>query len=425
MKKKIIIFSSIGAAALIAAIILIICLCLPKSSKAYRTIKVYDTKGIVKVIRNNDSMDAKNQMSLKNEDRVEVGSESSIVLKLDSDKFIMAKENTKLKLEATGKANNTKTRILVDEGGVIVEVKEQLQKDETFDLASSNSVMAIRGTRVEFDVEVNNDEVISHTKLLKGKVETTAFKKDAEAISMLTTTILDNTCITVKTSKSNLIDRDELINHFDNNEKNIVSNSELTTATGATFRELTSEEIDAIVDAVNSFEREEDKYINGTIKFNVKPSSVEYGLDPKDYIELDKEYENVTFYYCETIDGEYKLYDSTNPLYLGNYYCKALSEDAYRSDPFLFSVSIRQLNLSVNVEQANYMGTSTLNLSLDKEIFDMLDFDMLEESGHQNKYKYYICLELPDSGYSKISYIDYSNQNVMVNKVKNDICKRR
>ena len=93
MKKKLILFSSIGGALLIGLTILIICLCLPKS-KGYRSLKIFSVVGTVNVIRGNDTLAAQKDMKLKNEDRVEVKEASNTVLKLDNDKFIMVKENT-------------------------------------------------------------------------------------------------------------------------------------------------------------------------------------------------------------------------------------------------------------------------------------------------------------------------------------------
>ena len=127
-------------------------------SSGYRSIKVFSIEGNVTVNREDKDLTASKNMKLKNNDTVTVSSNSNTVLKLDSDKFIMAKENTTLKLEATGKKNNTKTRIHVSDGGVIVEVKQKLKENESFEIASSNSVMSIRGTQIGFDV--SNDNVV-------------------------------------------------------------------------------------------------------------------------------------------------------------------------------------------------------------------------------------------------------------------------
>ena len=186
MKKKIIIFSSIGGAILIGLTILIICLCLPKGDKTYRNIKVFSVTNNVNVIRNNNTLTASKDMKLKNEDTVEVKEESSAVLKLDNDKFIMAKENTTLKLVASGKDKNTKTRILVEKGGVIVEVKEKLKDEESFEIASSNSVMAIRGTQISFDVVVKDNKITTSFAILDGNTEILLLKNEKLSKTTLT-----------------------------------------------------------------------------------------------------------------------------------------------------------------------------------------------------------------------------------------------
>jgi len=93
VKKKIVLFSSIGGALLLAAIILIIVLCIPKGN-AYRSIKLFDFENSVTINRDGSNLTATKNMKLKNDDEINVGSSSKAILKLDSDKFIMAKENT-------------------------------------------------------------------------------------------------------------------------------------------------------------------------------------------------------------------------------------------------------------------------------------------------------------------------------------------
>ena len=147
-------------------------------NNGYRSIKVFSIDGSVSVEREGKTLSASKNMKLKNDDTVTVSSNSSTVLKLDSDKFVMAKENTTLKLEATGKKNNTKTRILVSDGGVIVEVKQKLKDNESFEIASSNSVMAIRGTQIGFDVSNDNGKVSTNLVTLTGKTEISLLKDD-------------------------------------------------------------------------------------------------------------------------------------------------------------------------------------------------------------------------------------------------------
>ena len=332
MKKKIILFSSIGAAILIAAIVLIICIALPKG-KSYRRIKVYDYSGVVNVIRNDDNLNATKNMTLKSEDKVEIKENSKAVLKLDKDKFIMAKENTTLKLVATGKTKNSKTRILVEKGGVVVEVKEKLKESESFEIASSNSVMAIRGTQISFNVEIKDNKITTSVAVLEGNTEIMLFKNE----KLSKTELHNNFKLSYTTDLSNV--STDILDLVDKGGIEAISDEVLKDSFDVIKETLTSEEIDTIVDIINTFERGDD-LVNHTIKFRFKTTPI-YGVDPKESIEIEEDYKELVglkYYYSKTIYGEYSEYDETNPLEVGEWYCKIEAGNAYRSDPLKFSV---------------------------------------------------------------------------------------
>ena len=328
MRKKI--FSSF----MVSILFLLTLLVVACGSKGYRSIKVFSVDGSVNVIRNKKTIDAEENMKLKNNDTVSVLEMSSAVLKLDNDKFVMVKENTTLKLVATGKKNNTKTRIIVEEGGVVVEVKEKLKEKETFEIASSNSVMAIRGTQISFSVEVKDNKITTSVAVLEGSTQILLFKDEKLSATTLNkdfrlsyTTDLNDVAedITKVIKKSKIEEIDDTI---------------LEEVFNVVKEELTSEEIDDIVDTINTFEREEDDQVNGVIKFKFKNNPKE-GEDPKDSIEIEEAYRDLfglKYTYSSTIDGEYKEFDTNNPLSVGEWYCKITAGNAYRSDPLKFNV---------------------------------------------------------------------------------------
>lgn len=406
MKKKAIIFSSIGGAVLLAIIILIICLCLPKGG--YRVIKLMDFENSVKVIRNNADAEVKKNMNLKNEDELVVGSSSKAILKLDSDKYILAKENTSIKLQATGKKNNTKTRILVSEGGVVVEVKQHLKDNEAFEIASSNSVMAIRGTQIGFDVSKTADTLTTRLSILDGTTNVMLYKDNR----LKSTELMVNQGLTYESSLSDTKPIDEMSNLIDTATVVKMSDRDLLSEYSTSKRELTSEEIDSIVDAVNSFERLESEYLNGTIKFKNLPTSIEYGIDPKDYLDTDKTYSGIKYLYSSTIDGGYTEYDPYDPVPLGTWYFKAISNDAYRSDPIQLEVSERNLNLKFKGTQQSYLGTASLNVELEN-YDDIFKLNVTEEPSetYLRKYMYYIELSYlnTSSGLTHSIIIDRDN----------------
>ena len=345
MKRKIILSIAFIFLCTITTLLLVAC-----GSKGYRSLKIYSIEGTVTINREGNSISASKNMKLKNEDEVVVASSSNTVLKLDNDKFVMAKENTTLKLEATGKKNNTKTRILVSDGGVIVEVKEKLKKDESFEIASSNSVMAIRGTRIGFDVEKTNDTISTNFATLTGKTEIMLLKDD----NLKSTNLTECLSLTYESKLSESKEINDMSTLIDNSTVGHITDSDLTNIYKTEIREISTYEIDSIVDAINTFERKANERINGTIKITNHPNTIEYGTNPKDYITVDKEYEGLNFYYSQDIKGDYLGFDEGNPLAPGIWYCKAKSLDAYRSDPFEFKVVEKEIKFVSEPKEADY-----------------------------------------------------------------------
>ena len=372
MKKKIAIFSSIGGVLLIAAIILIIVLCLPKN-KGYRSIKVYDVKGTVNVKRDKNTLVASKDMKLKNEDVIEVKESSSTVLKLDNDKYVMVKENSTIRLKATGKTNETKTQILVDDGGVIIEVKEKLKEKESFEIATSHSVMAIRGTWAEVSSSKRGNQIVIQNKVLHGAVEIALRTQEAIKSVVKTELVANQKIEMVVPQGGRLITPDDMINASMKIEVPHVSDQVLVEEHGISKVELTTEDIDGIVNAINDFERKDEEKVNGVIKFTNDVSKLQYGIDPTTVFIPDKEYNGIKYYYSETINGEYTLFDSNTLLNVGtSWYFKAISEDAYRSDPFLVEIEQQQLNLSINLSQnirVAAVGSADIIVSIEDDEF--------------------------------------------------------
>ncbi len=397
MKKKIIIFSSIGAALLIGLTILIICLCLPKGSKSYRNIKIFSVNGLVNVKRNDTVEKATKDMKLKNDDVVEVLESSSTVLKLDNDKFIMAKENTTLKLTATGKEKTSKTRIIVEKGGVVVEVKEKLKDSESFEIASSNSVMAIRGTQISFNVEVKDNKITTSVLVLEGNTEIMLFKNE----KLSSTKLNQNFKLSYTTD---LTDASNNISEvIDKGVIEAISDSELEEVFNVVKETLTSEEIDTIVDIINTFERDDD-LVNHTIKFSFTKSPME-GENPKDFIEIEKDYKDlvgIKYLYSKTIDGTYSEFDTNNPLEIGEWYCKLEAGNAYRSDPIKFSVIEYKITLSnpINLSPIYLDNYTALSASFGEELEEFFNSDLAktpsDEPEYNHEYKYYVIVNYGD-----------------------------
>ena len=413
MKKKIIIFSSLGALTIIAAI-LIICLTIHKGSKAYRKISILDFTGSVKVNRGNDTLDAKKNMILKNDDVIETLASSTTTLKLDSDKFILVKENTTVRLKATGKSNNTKTRLLVYKGGLIVEVKEKLKDSESFEIATSNSVMAIRGTGIGVDVLIDGSNIITNYRVIFGNTDLYLFKNNV----LNRTTLNKDQKLVYTTPISDTKPLEKIEELMEN--KNIVDidDSSLETNFNTKKEELTSSEIDELVDNINTFDRKDDELINGVIKLNFT-SNPGYMVDPSTLINLDKDYNGLTYLYSKTIDGTFKEYDINNPLEMGEWYCKVISTDAYRSDPIKFNVVARDINLDIEYSTVNHGhgGFVEAKLSNLDEFFNSpLAQTLADDNTGNSKYKYYVFVYIQDPSdpyYGWDFFLDYDNKDVI------------
>ena len=124
-------------------------------------------------------MDAYENLNLLSGDRVATMIESSLRLKLDEDKYLLAEENTIMELVATGDAKKSRTNINLLQGGVTIQVENKLEDDASFEVTTPNSVMAIRGTvfRVTTDVD-EAGKPITKVAIFEGAVGVQ--KKDAE-----------------------------------------------------------------------------------------------------------------------------------------------------------------------------------------------------------------------------------------------------
>lgn len=174
--KKIII--CICAVIAVAAALLIILL--SNKEEAFRSILVYEVEGSAVIEREGvGSMNAAENLYLESGDRVSVALDSSMRMKLDDDKYVMAEADTVFSVEAQGSGENSKTKICLERGAVTNEIQHPLSEGSQYETSTPNSVMAVRGTiyRVELYTDENGDQ---NTKLccFQGKVGATPILPD-------------------------------------------------------------------------------------------------------------------------------------------------------------------------------------------------------------------------------------------------------
>ena len=156
----------IGAVLAIVAVVAIGCVVLTGGkSDAYRSIMVYQINGNATITRENvGEMEAYENLMLRSGDAVAVASDSSLRLKLDDDKYLLAEQDTRMNIVAEGDDENAKTYIDLQQGSVTSEIQNKLKSGASYEVNTPNSIMAVRGTifRVEVEPKENGE---SDTKL--------------------------------------------------------------------------------------------------------------------------------------------------------------------------------------------------------------------------------------------------------------------
>ena len=85
-----------------------------------------------------------------------VEEESSVVLSLDDDKYVLVEPGTQMSLTAEGSSADSRTVIHLEEGAVVSQLTQKLSDESSYEVTTPNSTMAVRGT--VFRVEVTYDE---------------------------------------------------------------------------------------------------------------------------------------------------------------------------------------------------------------------------------------------------------------------------
>ena len=151
----------IGAVLAIVAVVAIGCVVLTGGkSEAYRSIMVYQINGNATITRDRvGEMEAYENLMLQSGDAVAVASDSSLRLKLDDDKYLLAEQDTRMNIVADGDDENAKTYIDLQQGSVTSEIQNKLKSGASYEVNTPNSIMAVRGTifRVEVEPKENGE----------------------------------------------------------------------------------------------------------------------------------------------------------------------------------------------------------------------------------------------------------------------------
>ena len=164
MTKKV--WVMIGAVVAAAAAVVVACVVLiGGKNEAYRSIMVYQINGNATITRERvGEMAAYENLMLQSGDMVAVASDSSMRLKLDDDKYVLAEQDTLMNIVAEGNDENARTFIDLQKGSVTSEIQNKLKDGASYEVNTPNSIMAVRGTIFRVDVEIDENKN-TNTKL--------------------------------------------------------------------------------------------------------------------------------------------------------------------------------------------------------------------------------------------------------------------
>ena len=153
----------------IAVSLAMVCTILAGCSKeeVYRLIKVKSFDGAVTVERE-EKMDVFEGLQLISEDSVEVGEASLLELLADSDKHIIAEENTAFKLRSTGTEASGNITVDLLYGKSLFTIDNKLPEGSEFIVNTPNAILSVRGT--SYGVEYCPETEESRVTVFEGQV---------------------------------------------------------------------------------------------------------------------------------------------------------------------------------------------------------------------------------------------------------------
>lgn len=179
MAKKV--WVMIGAIVAAAAAVVVACVVLiGGKNEAYRSIMVYQVNGNATITRERvGEMKAYENLMLQSGDTVAVASDSSMRLKLDDDKYLLAEQDTLMNIVAEGNDEDAKTYIDLQRGSVTSEIQNKLKDGASYEVNTPNAIMAVRGTIFRVEVKIDeNKNIKTNLTVFQGTVATRTIMPD-------------------------------------------------------------------------------------------------------------------------------------------------------------------------------------------------------------------------------------------------------
>ncbi|MBR6770524.1 MAG: FecR domain-containing protein, partial [Lachnospiraceae bacterium] len=164
--KKTMLFAGIGVAVIAVAVVLILVL-----GGGHRVIKVDDFEGEVTFERNSEEKEIAEGINLKSEDIITTGEDGLVELLVDSDKHILAKENTSFEIISKGNEKKGKLVIKLNYGTSLVEIENKLNDKSFVEVETPNTSLSVRGTT--FEISYSKENKVTQVEVTDGVVEIT------------------------------------------------------------------------------------------------------------------------------------------------------------------------------------------------------------------------------------------------------------
>ncbi len=140
--------------------------------EGYRVIKIKSFENEVTLTRDGEGVKVFDGLSLNTKDTVATGKNSSAGLVADSDKHIMASENTCFDVISSGSEKSGKIQIDINYGTVLFDIENKLPKDSEFVVKTPNASLSVRGT--SFEVSYDKQSNTTKIDVINGIVEVEA-----------------------------------------------------------------------------------------------------------------------------------------------------------------------------------------------------------------------------------------------------------
>ena len=132
--------------------------------KGYRNIIVDQVEGTVSIVGTSNNGQAYKGERLFSGDDVTVADASSLVMKMDADKYVYADANTHFYLQSESDSDSSRIKLYLDKGSELNVLQSKLGPDDSYEVDTPNSTMAVRGTKFRVTVYYGDDGLV-YTKL--------------------------------------------------------------------------------------------------------------------------------------------------------------------------------------------------------------------------------------------------------------------